>query len=294
MKKKRLLTEVIFVISTIINAIMYIADGLLYVELHKYKDYENIPVSKASFMLVLLIIEILSLIMLSSSINKDSSPYHKLYTKKTKPIYWGFLALMFLRYVTISVSNAGNAYVALWGVLMLISSFTYVWICKNLSYIFEHNEDLCIKLEEEYYIEVSDKELDILKQIKKFLLIIIGVVLVATLFCEVIFSNLIVNIVYTSIYVFIIGYSTLDIFRFYFKRRFVLIIVCNCIFAAIGSTIVWLISNNIIFISFLSGRPEEELILIQFLFLLPCILWFGNKLKKYQRLSFNKISNKFK
>lgn len=298
MKRKKLLSEAMMCISGIINILMYLLNIISYMELVKYTDGASMSHGTAAFTAFLMASELILIVLLSGTINKDASPFHKLYTSKTRVMFGAYIVLIILRYITLTASwttpKPWLIYSVTWGVMACISTIVYISICRNLLSIIKNDEEKCKQLEKEYIISLSEAELDIMQKIKRSLVIIVSMVFVTDIAASFIINSKIICIVYLIAYMIAAGIAVYEVLRYYHKKTYLLITVSNSVLAGAGCTAIWLLYNSMINIPAFSGRTLDELLILQIVFLLPCVIWLSMKYKRYRRHKFLQIAENLK
>lgn len=294
MKKQTILYKGMYLLYTILNAIMYLANAMSYIQLNKYKD-SSFPYKNAFLVFIYIIVEIFALVLLSSSTTKYSTPFQKLYYRKLRIAYFPYFLLIGLRFVTLNThhKSAGYIYISVLTLLALLSTFIYLHTFRSCKSLVQNDTEKCNKLLNEYSIKLSEDELSIMKKIKRSILILFSLFIVSSLFVDTISSNKFVFLGFTIAYMVAVYLTLVDIFRFYYQKTYYLLNVLNALLCGIGCLFVWLVLNNIIKTPILSNRTPEELAIFLLIFMLPCLIWLSSKYKRYQRYNINQRADNF-
>ena len=294
MKKKTLLYEGVYLLYTLLNIILYLANAASYMQFARYKD-TTIPYKNAFAASLLILAEIAAFALLSGSVTKDSTPFQKLYYGKLRIAYGCFLPLIALRFLTLHLhSNAGiYVYMIVWGVLGILSEFLYLTAFRRCSALVKHEPETCRQLLHEYALVLSADELAVMKQIKRSILCLGGLFLLSAMCMEQLCSGGIVFTVFSVVYIAAVYMSLITVFRYYAAKRAPLWSGLLALCSGLGCLAVWLISKKIITAPILTDRTPEELAVLLLLFLLPAIIWLNAKYRRYQRHRINDLADNF-
>jgi hypothetical protein len=273
---------------------MYLANAMSYIQLNRYWG-ASIPNKNAFKIFTYIILEIIALVMLSSSTTKYATPFQKLYYRKLRIAYFPYFLLIGLRFVTVNMHQkpAWYVYMIIWTLLAIVSTIIYLHTFKSCKALIQNDTEKCNKLLQEYSLELSEDELVVMKKIKRSIMQLFGLFVVSILFVGTFYLNKIMFIGFMIAYMLAIYMSLIDILRFYYQKTCYILNAVNALICGVGCVFVWLVYQKIIDIPFLSNRTLEELGIIQLIFMLPCLIWLFSKYKRYQRYNINQIAENF-
>lgn len=294
MKNKTLFYEGVYLLYTFLNLIMYLSSIASYIQFNRYID-SSIPHKTAVFIFFMIVLEFISFILLSGSISKNASPFQKLYSGKLKLAYFSFFLLIGLRFITLSMHQTISVYVyiAFWALLGTLSTSLYLYVYRRCSALVKNEPQKCQSLIQEYALTLSEEELNLMKTIKRSLLILGCLYVISAMFINTFCTNKITFIAFSIIYMIVVYKSLIDVFRYYDSKRAVLWTLVNTLCSGLGCLAVWLCFQKVIPWSILSDRSLDELVILLLVFLLPSIIWLNSKYKRYQRHKLNQLADSF-
>ena len=292
MKKQMTLYKAMYLLYTILNVIMYLANAMSYIQLNRYWG-DSIPNKNAFITFIYIILEIIALVMLSGSTTKYVTPFQKLYYRKLRIAYFPYFLLIGSRFVTVNMhqKSAWYIYMIIWTLLAIVSTIIYLHTFRSCKALIQSDTEKCSKLLQEYSLELSEDELVIMKKIKRSIMQLFGLFVVSAFFDRTFYSNKLMFIGFMIAYMVVIYLSLMDIFRFYHQKTCYILNAVNALICGGGCVFVWLVYQKIFDIPFLSNRTLEELVIIQLIFMLPCLIWLFSKYKRYQRYHINQIAD---
>lgn len=294
MKNNTLFYEATYLLYTLLNIILYLANGASYMHFARYKE-TAIPYKDAFSIAFLILTEIAAFALLSSSVMKDNTPFQKQFYRKLRIAFGCFLPLIALRFVTLHLNSTAGTYVYMivWGMLGILSAFLYLTAFRRCSALVKHEPDTCRQLLEEYALVLSADELAVMKKIKQSLLCLSGLFLLSAMFLEQFCSGGIIFTGFSIVYMAAVYMSLIAVFRYYAGKRAPLRSGLFALCSGLGCLAVWLVTQKIISIPILTDRTPEETAILLLLFLLPALSWLNRKYRRYQRHRINDLAGSF-